>query len=71
MLRSKLRNQSFFITRSYKAVTEKLVKITSDVEGLKARTEERKIQVRTEVQDTLLFLTNLIVEVKALLSKSS
>ncbi|MHC1780278.1 MAG: hypothetical protein AB9922_08580 [Bacteroidales bacterium] len=60
----------FFITRSYKAVTEKLVKITTDVEGLKARTEERKIQVRTEVQDTLVVLNNLIVEVKGLLTKA-
>ncbi len=60
----------FFITRSYKAVTEKLVKITADVEGLKARTEERKIQVRTEVQDTLVVLNNLIVEVKGLLTKA-
>jgi len=60
----------FFITRSYKAVTEKLVKITADVDGLKARTEERKIQVRTEVQDTLVVLNNLIVEVKGLLAKA-
>ncbi len=60
----------FFITRSYKAVTEKLVKITADVDGLKARTEERKIQVRTEVQDTLVVLNNLITEVKTLFTKA-
>jgi hypothetical protein len=59
-----------FISRNYKAVTEKLVNITTSVEGLKVRAEERKIQVRTEVQDTLVVLNELILEDKALLAKA-
>ncbi len=60
----------FFLSRDYKAITEKLTMIASDVEGLKARTEERKAQVRTEVQDTLNVLISLIEEDKALLAKA-
>ena len=59
-----------FISRNYKAITEKLVNITTSVEGLKVRAEERKIQVRTEVQDTLVVLNELILEDKALLAKA-
>jgi hypothetical protein len=59
-----------FISRNYKAITEKLVNITTSVEGLKVRAEERKIQVRTEVQDTLVVLNALILEDKALLAKA-
>ncbi len=59
-----------FISRNYKAITEKLVNITTSVEGLKVRAEERKIQVRTEVQDTLVVLNELILENKALLAKA-
>jgi hypothetical protein len=59
-----------FISRNYKAITAKLVNITTSVEGLKVRAEERKIQVRTEVQDTLVVLNELILEDKALLAKA-
>lgn len=59
-----------FLSRDYKSIKEKLVVIATDVEALKARTEERKAQVRTEVQDTLVVLTALIEEDKALLAKA-
>jgi len=59
-----------FLSRDYKAIKEKLTVIATDVEALKARTEERKAQVRTEVQDTLVVLVALIDEDKALLAKA-
>ncbi len=59
-----------FFSRDYKAINEKLVQITSDVVALKGKTEERKAQVRTEVQDTLNVLNALILEDKALLTKA-
>jgi hypothetical protein len=60
----------FFISRNYKAVTEKLVQITADAEALNLRTEERKAEVRTEVQDALAALSALIQEDKDLLAKA-
>jgi len=59
-----------FFSRDYKAINEKLVTITSEIGALKAKTEERKAQVRTEVQDTLNLLNTLILEDKALLAKA-
>lgn len=59
-----------FFSRDYKAINEKLVTITSEIGALKAKTEERKAQVRTEVQDTLNLLNTLIVDDKALLAKA-
>ncbi|MFA5848263.1 MAG: hypothetical protein WC833_00125 [Bacteroidales bacterium] len=59
-----------FFSRDYKAINEKLVTITSEIGTLKAKTEERKAQVRTEVQDTLNLLNALILEDKALLAKA-
>jgi hypothetical protein len=59
-----------FLSRDYKSIKEQLVAIATDVEALKARTEERKAQVRTEVQDTLVVLTALIEENKTLLAKA-
>jgi hypothetical protein len=60
----------FFISRDYKPVTAQLVKIAADAEALKAKTEERKVQVREEVQTALTALTALIAEDKALLAKA-
>ncbi len=60
----------FFLTRDYKPVTEKLVKIAADADALKVKTDERKAQVRTEVQETLAVLATLITENKALLAKA-
>jgi hypothetical protein len=59
-----------FISRSYEAVKEQLVKITADAEALKLNTEERKVQVRDEVQQSLVDLTSLIAETKELLAKA-
>jgi hypothetical protein len=60
----------FFISRDYKEVTAKLVQITADAEALTLRTEERKAEVRTEVQDALTALSALIQEDKDLLAKA-
>ncbi len=59
-----------FFSRDYKAINEKLVTITTEIGALKAKTEERKAQVRTEVQDTLTLLNTLIADDKALLAKA-
>lgn len=59
-----------FFSRDYKSINEKLVVITSEIGALKAKTEERKAQVRTEVQDTLNVLNELILKDKALLAKA-
>lgn len=60
----------FFLTRDYKAATEKLVSIASEAELLKNKAEERKAEVRAEVQETLNALAGLIQEDKALLAKA-
>jgi hypothetical protein len=60
----------FFLTRDYKPVTAKLVALTAEADALKAKTEERKAAVRTEVQETLTALSLLIEEDKALLKKA-
>lgn len=59
-----------FFSRDYKAINETLVSLTSEIGTLKAKTEERKAQVRTEVQDTLNVLNSLITGDKALLAKA-
>lgn len=59
-----------FISRSYGTITEKLVKITADADVLKSKVEERKAQVRSEVQETLVALSALIAENKVLLAKA-
>jgi hypothetical protein len=59
-----------FLSRDYDAITEQLVKISADAEILKTNVEERKAQVRAEVQESLVALTSLIVEDKALLVKA-
>jgi len=59
-----------FISRSYGVIAEKLVTITADADVLKSKVEERKAQVRSEVQETLVALTALIAEDKALLAKA-
>lgn len=59
-----------FFSRDYKAINEKLVVVTSGIGALKMKTEERKAQVRTEVQDTLVVLNALILEDQKLLAKA-
>ncbi|MDD4384674.1 MAG: hypothetical protein PHD06_05790 [Bacteroidales bacterium] len=59
-----------FFSRSYDVITEKLVKISADAEVLKSNVEERKAQVRAEVQESLVALTSLIDADKALLLKA-
>lgn len=59
-----------FIVRNYDAVKEQLVKITADAQALKVQAEERKAQVRDEVQQSLAALTALIAENKELLAKA-
>lgn len=59
-----------FISRSYGEIAEKLVTITADADALKLKVEERKAQVRSEVQETLVALSTLIAEDKALLAKA-
>lgn len=59
-----------FISRSYGTIAEKLVKITADADVLKSKVEDRKAQVRSEVQETLVALSALIAENKVLLAKA-
>jgi hypothetical protein len=59
-----------FISRDYDAIKEQLVKITADADALKLKAEERKVQVRDEVQQSLVDLSLLITEDKALLAKA-
>ena len=63
------KSKSFF-SRDYKVINEKLVALTTEIGALKPKAEERKAQVRTEVQDTLAILTTLIQEDKDLLVKA-
>jgi len=60
----------FFLTRSYKEITEKLNGITASIEDLKTKSEERKAQVRDEVQAAITEVTNLVAENKTLLKKA-
>lgn len=60
----------FFISRSYKSATEKLASISAEAEALVTKTEEKKAQVRTEVQESFASLTSLIQEDKDLLAKA-
>jgi hypothetical protein len=60
----------FFISRSYKSATEKLTSISAEAEALVTKTEEKKAQVRTEVQESFATLTSLIQEDKDLLAKA-
>lgn len=57
-------------SRNYKPIAAKLVQISSDGKALIAKAEERKAQVRAEVQDTLTALSALIVEDRDLLAKA-
>jgi hypothetical protein len=60
----------FFLTRSYTDLTQKLTAVTAASEEVKTKAEERKAQVRTEVQEALTVLTDLIKEDKELLKKA-
>jgi endonuclease I len=60
----------FFITRDYDAIKNQLIKISADADVLKIKAEERKAQVREEVQQSVVALNQLIVEDKALLAKA-
>lgn len=63
-------NSKSFFSRDYKGLNEKLVTITNELGTLAPKAEARKAEVRTEVQDTLVLLTNLIQEDKDLLVKA-
>ena len=63
-------NSKSFFSRSYKGLNQKLATITEDVTALKPKAEQRKAEVRTEVQDTLTLLVTLIQEDKDLLVKA-
>jgi len=63
-------NSKSFFSRSYKGLDQKLAAITADVTALKPKAEQRKAEVRTEVQDTLTLLVTLIQEDKDLLVKA-
>ena len=60
----------FFISRDYDAIKEKLVKVSENANELKVKAEERKAQIRDEVQQTLVALSSLIEENKVLLAKA-
>jgi hypothetical protein len=60
----------FFISRDYKPVVEKLNGVIASSEALKTKTEERKAQVRTEVQEAVTAVTTLIAENKELVKKA-
>jgi hypothetical protein len=58
-----------FSSRNYATIKENLVKITAEADALKLRTEEYKVQVRDEVQQSLVALSTIIADDKDLLSK--
>lgn len=58
-----------FSSRNYAEIKEKLVKITAEADALKLKTEEYKVQVRDEVQQSLVALSTIIADDKELLSK--
>jgi hypothetical protein len=63
-------NSKSAMSRNYDAIKEQLVKIAADAEALKLQAEERKVQVRDEVQQSLAALTLLIAEDKDLLAQA-
>jgi hypothetical protein len=63
-------NSKSSMSRDYEEIKGKVVKITTDAELLKLKTEERKVQVRDEVQQSLVTLSSLITEDKDLLTKA-
>jgi hypothetical protein len=63
-------NSKSSMSRDYEEIKGKIVKITTDAEVLKLKTEERKVQVRDEVQQSLVTLSSLITEDKDLLTKA-
>lgn len=63
-------NSKSFFSRDYKGISEKLAAITEEISTLKPKAEQRKAEVRTEVQDTLALLVTLIQEDKDLLVKA-
>lgn len=60
----------FFLSRSYSDIAVKLTAITTSTEELKTKTEERKAQVRDEVQTIVTAVTALVAENKELLKKA-
>ncbi len=60
----------FFMSRDYKPVIEKLNGIVTTAEALKTKTEERKAEVRAEVQESVTVVTNLVTENKELIKKA-
>jgi hypothetical protein len=63
-------NSKSFISRDYDAIKEQLVKIAADADAVKLKAEERKVQVRDEVQQSLAALALLITEDKDLLAQA-
>ncbi len=57
-------------SRNYEATKNQLVQISADATALVAQAEERKVQVRDEVQQSLVALSYLITEDKTLLAEA-
>lgn len=59
-----------FYSRNYDTTKEQLLKFSGDADALKLKAEERKVQVRDEVQQTLVVLSSIIAENNVLLAKA-
>ena len=58
------------LSRNYEAATTQLIQIANDANALVAKTEERKVQVRDEVQQSWVALSALITENRTLLAEA-
>src|SRR5690606_26379459 len=56
--------------RNYEAAKTQLIQISADADSLVSKSEERKVQVRDEVQQSLVALSYLITEDRALLAQA-
>jgi len=57
-------------SRNYEAAKNQLIQISADADSLVSKTEERKVQVRDEVQQSLVALSTLITENRTLLAEA-
>ncbi len=60
----------FALTRNYGSATEKLVQIAQNADSLKGLVAEKKLQLRTEVDQKVVEYTNKLKETKALVARA-
>jgi hypothetical protein len=58
------------LSRNYDAAKSQLEQISADADALVSKTEERKVEVRDEVQQSLVALSALITENRTLLTEA-